>query len=313
MSEKIEMYRERDMGQVLNTTFRFIRQNFAGIFKLLAVVVFPLYIMGSTISSLGTIRSINASDGLGLPGQNDPFSQLSDMTAYAFLGMIVSMIAYVLLSCATVYSMEHYREHGKIPTPGQVFNEIANYGWYLAIAYLVLGIFSVVFLILGSMLGGLFTVIMGPIGIVMVFLILAVMLVVLCPLLLFAPIFLLEKNGIINSIGRCYSLVKNNWLRTIGIFIVLGVIMFIFILGPSAVVANYQREHALSEPGSGMTAMIITQVLGTIFSIILSIILAYSYNVHYYSLREQKEKLSLEGAIADLENQEDSDNDEGHF
>ena len=103
----IEFKKERDLGAIINDTFKFIRENWkdyfltvlkiVGPFLIIALTVIVFYLL--TISDLFTNQTAIS---------KDPFSFLGTLFSWVFVIIFVYVLLYTLLSMASLYFIKSY-------------------------------------------------------------------------------------------------------------------------------------------------------------------------------------------------------------
>jgi hypothetical protein len=284
MQNKIELYRQRDFGQVISTTFDFIRQNFKEIFKAL------LYICGPVLLLIAIFQNMYLSQYLRFSGDpSDPFSALSMYSnPYYYLTILLSVLEYSLMCCVIFGYISLYSKKG----PGNVsFQDVLDVVKRKAGIIILSFIVMIIIIIVGYIL----LVIPG---------------IYMSVALMGLPMFILhEELGIGDAISKAFTLIKGHWWQTFGIVIVLSLITYILILLISSPLLIFGGINALHSISSGENAF---DAMGTViqaFTIIASVLSLFAYliiytgiAVQYFSLSEEKFHVGAQQKVSELGN-----------
>lgn len=207
----IQFKKERELGEILTDTFKFIRENFKTLFKALLKFTGPaflLLVLALAYYSYSTIYQSKSLFSLLDAGQT-PEEVLGYSGGLIILGVIFLMLA-VTLYYAFLYATVQYFIKSYINHQGEVdFNEIKagvrqNWGRFLGLSLLA-GLITFV-ATLCCFIPGIY---------------------VFVPLSLVFSIFVFDDLSVTESISYSFSLIKNNWWMT---FLTLLLILVIFYL-----------------------------------------------------------------------------------
>ncbi|MDT3696869.1 MAG: hypothetical protein ROY99_10805 [Ignavibacterium sp.] len=289
---KIEFKRYRDLGQILNSTFEFIRQNFLSLLKSLVFLVGPFLLitgilLGFYQKSVFTIFQITSISQMGI----------------VILLMIISILFTMQMMLTTVYSyiLIYLSKPEFTPISIEEVWEGVKQNFFKILALTALIFFlTLIYLLLFSLIIAAVSSGTSSIGLVMLlFLILFIFLIFLMVKVCLAyMIMLYERTGIWISIQRSFYLVKNKWWFSFGVIFVLVIIQslmgFIFQI-PQYIVMFATMFNSIDGSGvSGVTEILImlTSVFAT-FQYLLTTILIIAFAFLYFSLVEQKEAKGL--------------------
>lgn len=294
-NQLIELYRTRDMGQVLSVSIKLFKQHFKSLFKLILLTALPPYILGQTLVTLV---------GKGVTGM-DIFDSLDGLaiTQLSF-GYFCSMVGSFLVYWTAIYYVQNYQEsQGQMLSTNQLFNKIKSHGWQMIPAAILIGLLFLVLFV-----PVLFVLKSNPaIGALLVFALLIVMFLLIIPLVLYFPIFLIEKSSFIETFSRSFYLLKRHWLQTIGMLIVIFIILMVIVGIPSSIVGILigLGSAGLMEPDtfntSNIALLLISQNIIAFLSLYISLWTMIAFTVHYYSLVETKDQVSLSKAIDSMD------------
>jgi hypothetical protein len=288
MSQKIELQKVRDFGELITDTFVFVRQNlkqllacffiFCGFF-LLAYTVF------AALQQIKVATTVNSA--FHDPNLYQPTS-IFGSERFAFFGieyalsMVMLMLGYVAMH-VTIYSyMCIYREKGnETPTTEEVW----GYFKYFFFKVLGSGILLTVLISFASLLCLVPGIYLWPIfGLVI-------------------PIMVFENTSFGYAFNRSFRLIKNNWWTTFGALFVMGLIVYVisFVIVMPAAAVNMVNLflHAAKGTHLSIVTSILTAILGGIAHIfyILPMVLV---SLCYFSLTEQMDSTGLMGRIDQL-------------
>lgn len=289
---KIEFMRYRDLGQILNSTFEFIRQNFLPLLKSLIFIVGPFLLitgilLGFYQKSVFTIFNITS------------FSQMGII----ILLLIISIFLAMQMMLTTVYSFILIYLSKTESTPisiEEVWDSVKQNFFKILALTAVIFFMIVIYLLIFSFIIATVSSRTSSIGLtVLLFFILFVLFVFfVVKMCLTYMIMLYERTGIWASIRRSFYLTINKWWISFGLIFVLSLIQslmgFIFQI-PQYIIMFTTMFNSLD--GSGVSG--VTEI----FIMLTSIIAAFQYLLFsltiialaflYFSIVEQKEGKGL--------------------
>jgi len=289
---KIEFQRYRDFGQIINSTFEFIRQNFLPLLKSLIFLVGPFLLitgllLGFYQKSIFTIFQINSLSQIGL------IILLLIVSIFLTMQMLLSTVySFILIYLSkdefTQISIEEVWDGVK-----QIFFKIM--GLTLALVFLIAAAFFILVLFIGLTANATQNPFLG----MLIFLLLFIpILFFIVKLSLIYIVALYERTGVWESIQRSFYLIKNKWWFTFGLIFVLGVIqglMGVIFQIPQYIIMFATMFNSLDGSGvSGVTEVLImiTSVI-SVFQYLLSSITIIALAFLYFSLVELKEAKGL--------------------
>lgn len=213
----IRFQRMRDVGEVINVTFRFLRENMAEFGRALLVILGPVVLVGAILGFLWQrqfFASMGSFDG-GDPA--NPFAMFEQIFTPAYFGVvIVGMVGPLLLVVLTYAYVALYRRglQGQI-TPGVLWEEasplLLPFLGYTLVFGLVMGVSAIVMII--PCLGALAWIV----GYVYAMPILALTYVARAT----------DQDGLKSSLSRVRMLIKGEWWATFGVMVIAAIIVFI--------------------------------------------------------------------------------------
>ncbi|MDR0893238.1 MAG: hypothetical protein LBN24_11595 [Mediterranea sp.] len=221
---KITLYAKRSFGEKLNTSFDFIKENWKPILKYITYLMLPLCMiqslfmngMNSAMTSFvgGDLAAANIGKASHTPPiLNGPF--LLNYLGTIFFGIIAGLMAYSLL-----YSLMKLYNDREERLKGITFNDIRpllfkNMGrlFVLGIVYSIL--FTVVIFIM---------MLLGYLTLWTLVLTIPLLVALMIPLFLAAPVYLFEDISLFDSIVKTYRIGFPTWGGTFLIVLVMGII-----------------------------------------------------------------------------------------
>ncbi len=240
--QKIE--RELTLGEVISKTFEVFRRDFTKYVVLFAVV--------EVIIGVVTALAQNAFV-LPTPPPNPSPQQLFSWFS-GFLGALVPLVASILIVTAVFFPIAQGSAI-KLASE-QIEKARADLGASVRFAASKLIRIWALSVVVGII------VVLGFIALVVPGIILAIM------FSLAFPVLLIENKGVLDSMRRSRELVGHRWLKTFGVYLVLGIIVAVasFIVG------------AISRP-FGVASPVVNGLLSALYQPLFPILLA----VYYYS------------------------------
>lgn len=287
MEQQIKLRQERDLGEKINVTFDFIRQNFKPLFKSLIYIVGPVLIILGILSSIMQINTM---------GNNTSAEQLmqsfSVITPLIFLGSLLS--ASLMISVVYGY-MQLYLVKGPEPTieVEEVWEVVKSNVLKIFITLILVGVIIVAgtfaFIIPGIILGIALSIIFA--------------------------VQVVEDTDFGAAFGRSFTLMKGNYLSTFGLLFVMIIIQAIIglifkipslaVSGITGFLSVADSEIAFQHSPSGNLLIILAQLVSTVGSQLVGSISIIAVGFQYFNLVEKKEASGLMGNIDNLGNPED--------
>lgn len=286
----VQLNQVRDFGQIISSTFQFLKQEWRPLFRALAVICLPPamlagFFIGKTI---GDIQTLSFGDSAG-----DPTALFSGMMAAyipIMLGYVLMFFAFMMMIAVTYEYLRavHLGEQHMIST-GELFRRATGQ--------------------LGSYIGtGILSTLLMGLGFVLCIL---PGFYVLSVLSLAFSCHAMERSGGAGSLSRSYELVKDKFWEVLGLVIVIGLIQTVItymLMLPFSIVtmvvtfnSTFDAITAGDQPAlPGWMAMFtaISTALQLGVSILSYPIVAVGLTMKYFSLKEQKEGSNLREKVA---------------
>lgn len=282
MSTAIPFRRRRDLGDVLNVTFAFIRQNYGKLGRCLLYFVAPVWLLLSIPNALLQIRLFEYNPA-------DPqIADFSDLVA-EYMVVMLFVTAGIVLEVLVIYAyLFLYQDHGG--ADGFTLDDVWAYArarfWKVAGATLLFG----------AMLFLTMTIVLIPcLGLLAYFAGAAYLVVVFS---VAVPLMLREERGIVDAFTRSRELVRGAWWQTFAVLFVTWILMTvlgILFSAPLMVVAFTSALHGVEGGGGpGVRWMVAAfSVLASVGSLLLYPIPLVAAAFQYFSLVEEKERVGL--------------------
>ena len=291
-TQKIVFYKIRNFSQKLNATIEFIRQNVKSLGKAILYILGPIAILNGLLFSQYidfAFGNMSAQDPIDI---QNPFAFVFNPT---YIGFIILSIFSALLNFAIIFNfMKIYKS--KYPEEITV-TEVLNASWRDVLSLFVLGFITTILIMVGFF----------------AFIIPGIYLMVVLSLAI--PILFFEGNGIFESIGRSFKLIKGKWWSTFGLLIVASILMYavsmIFIL-PFYVFYFISIFTLIEEIGfsadtsswwfqGGMTLSVMFMILGSFLTYSIPMV---ALSFQYFNLVERQESVGLMSEIEELDSGE---------
>jgi len=257
-----------DVGRVINRTFGAIKNNFVSFF------LASLLIMGLPVFLLGILPIFMGMEGM-MDGDQISDAYLSNIMVTAAIGFVVMMAGSVILQGALIFgAVEDF--NGRKASFGECIGVALKYFFPLLGLGILLG--------LGTLLGMLVFLIPG--------------LILALGWTIAAPILIVEREGVTDSIARSWDLSKGykRWI----LLLVFMMMVVSFILG----IIQSTFSLMLGDPtevlmtGGTPTYHFVNSVFSAIVQTITSMISATGVAAIYYEIRQIKEGIGPESLAA---------------
>ena len=291
MSEYVELYKERNFGEKINTTFEIIRSNFLPLIKVALAIGIPLGLIYAVITGQ-MMASFSDFIDTNNPNSGSLENGFAGIMVIYFIVIIVLILGFSLLYASFfAYLREKNTNPDEIVSIGRVFSTALRKLPGIIIISIISGI--------ATLFGSVFFIIPG----IYLFVVFS----------LSSCVLVFEDEGIGNALSAPFKLIKGKWWSTFGVIIVGGFIAsgvtMVFAI-PSYVMmftemfANIESEDF--NPASLYRSS--TGVSGTFMNAISSIGMFLSYMVpaialamQYGNLKERLEGKGLKDQIEEFE------------
>lgn len=300
--KKVQLLKRRDFGSILNDTFAFLSENMKRYSKAFLYVVMPpllvlMVVMTFLFNELGVaMTSLQHMHGFDFQSLSSFFSVYAVMIvlwSVVYLLQSLLIYEYLLLYEAQDESNEITTEALWAAMKADLMQMVGSYLGLIALIVLFFAInVGIVALVMtaSKVLGGF-----------LIFALVLAWIYLFLPISNFYMIRLRERLGILESLSRCFTLIRSNWWRTLGVLTIMGMAasaLQMVVTAPLSVtdlVTTFQRIKSHSTDMSGMytPAHSITQAISMAVGLFVSTIVSVATAINYYSLVESTDNTSL--------------------
>jgi hypothetical protein len=300
MSQKIEFHKVRGIAEIINTTFEFIKQNFKGLFKSVALISGPFILACAILYGYLMYAMVNVTTQYGGQRLSNPFASLGSELLLVGLGVLIAFFLFY----AVVYEYINIYVNQDLGTIqiSDVLKAIRKDFWLMIRTMLgLILIFFITMLIFGLgaivavAVGGAISLLTGPV-VIFIFIIASYgfLFYLLIPYALIFNIRIYERRRFFNAVSQCHTLIAGNRLKTMGVIFLslLLQVMISFVLSiPNYIIQyiNVQSSYQLDFKWLG----ILTGSLVLIAGFVIGTISIIAINLQYFNLLERKQSTSL--------------------
>jgi hypothetical protein len=282
-NQYIEFKRERELGEIISTTFQFLRENYKTAFKLFIKLVGPAFLLLIAAISYYSWTTLGSS-----------FLEAGGLNISGFLiaGALL-LIAYLLYFTSMVGTINHMIL-SYINNDGKIIDAEVSTGLKEDFGrILLLSIISSILIFAGM----IFFIIPG--------------IYLMVPLSLVTAILVFRRKGVMDSIGDSFQLVKDNWWMTFASILSISIIVYLvgLIFQLPALIYIFFRAFTVASEGSAANP---GEMFGTGYIIINAISSAIQYIIYsitpigiafvYFNLNEKKNFTGAHETIQNLGN-----------
>ena len=293
LTQKISFYEKRDFGEKINVTFAFLRQNFVPLGKSILFIAGPFVLLVAILAGVYQVTVLNVGSD---PGSFDVSALITQSSLTSFLSIFVSALLVAVVYAYLILYLE--REDYRSITVADVWNTAKQH--YLSI---VLSIFVYsVLVVIGFML----LIIPG--------------FILLAALSFIFIIQMKERLSFGEAFSRCFKLVSDNYLSTLGLILVMTILIsiisvivtlpFTIALGVPAFFSISESAAMSNADGMAKVLFVVLQVISSLVSYLLYAILLIAIAFQYANLVEKKEAAGLLESVGTIGNTKAADGEE---
>ena len=285
MSQPIEFRKQRELGDIITDTFKFLRQNFKPLFKDIFKITGPVFVI--LIFAIGYYSYLGM-DFVSNPFFNDTSDENIEMFFIAVFILFSSLVAfYVLLYNTVLHYIKSYIENSGVVNHTEVFHGVKNdFGKMLGLMLLV-GLITVFGFML-CVLPGIY---------------------VWVPLSLAPAMMIFARTSVVDSISYVFNLIKDNWWMTF--FTLFVITLLVYIIGmifqfPLMIyffikAITVSHEGSVANPADLVDwVYVFFNTLSSLFQYLLSVIGVVASAFIYYHLDEKKNATGTYERITNL-------------
>lgn len=281
----IEFKKQRELGDIITDTFKFLRQNFKPLFKAVFRITGPVFVI--LLFAIGYYSYLGM-DILENPFFADTVEVDVEMYLIALFILFSSLLAFYVLLYGTVLNFikSYIGNDGAVDTT-EVFQGVKNdFGSMLAI--MILAGFITVFGLLLCVFPGIY---------------------VWVPLTLAPVMLVFARTSILDSISYSFSLIKDNWWSTF--FTLFVITLLVYLIGMifqfPMMIYMFIKAFTISQEGSAANpadlidwVYVFFNVVSSLFQYLLSVIVIVASAFIYHHLDEKKNATGSYERISNL-------------
>ncbi|MBS1911912.1 MAG: hypothetical protein JST22_08005 [Bacteroidetes bacterium] len=292
----LELRKSRKLGEVLNLTFQYLRENSRTLIKSL------LYIAGPSILLTGALSGtylFGISSALGLRTIVSPFVGM-------VLGIVLGLITSMLVQGITNQHVRLYLErNGGEITVDDIWRAIkSDFGRMFAINLCVGLVVGLAFFLYAIALAAsdpgirflAFVVVMCPLIYISV------------PLAFTIPASIQERLSVSESFARGFALVRKNWWNCLGVAAALGgvgfVISMVFLVPMLMLIALSDIFNGTTDPERFSVLYAVCAILAMTLSYLVSLLPTLGVVLQYHNLVEKMDAVGILARIATIGRQD---------
>jgi hypothetical protein len=267
---QINFQEKRDIGQVLNATFAFVRLTYKYIYKDLLIMAAPFFILNGLLSAL---QQIGAYSMINSPGVRTYMF----FTPSFYLSLLCLLTGWIMAFTIVGNYVLQYKINGNTDFNVPVVRKAVMKDFFrLLFVYLLFYLAIALGLVL-----------------------------IIIPGLYFAIAFSLcstitiqnKQSGLMDTFSESRRLINNNWWRTLGLSIIVSIIMyaFSFVFNIPNIIYTFIFALHATQGGSEKyrLPLIIFSSFAQLAYCLTAPISVVSFALYYYSLKEEKDEPEL--------------------
>lgn len=266
-SNQVQFKKQREIGDVLKDTFRFIRENYKPLLKYIYKYSGPYFII--LVATLGYYSYTTVGNAFSNLGENEG----------NFIISLLVMLLGILIFYASLYSTVLNYIKSYVQHHGNVIEEEVKSNAQKDFSKLLL-LFFIIFILCVA-------------GIIL-FIIPGIYLAV--PLALAAPVLVFKNLGVSESISYCFKLIKEHWWITFITLAIIWILVYVISLAFQMPLIIYTvvktitvvQEGSSADPNIKDWVLISLTVLSSLIQYVLSAITIVTLAFIYFNLNEHK-------------------------
>ncbi|AVR46095.1 hypothetical protein C7S20_12980 [Christiangramia fulva] len=280
--EFIQFKKERELGEILSIIFKFVRENYKEMGKMLLKFSGPAFLILVAALAYYSWSAV----GLSL------FAISNEGSGFIF-SLIILLIAYLLYVTSitgTIYHsiLSYMNNEGQIKSSDVAIGMKSDFG-----KLLILLLISWILIFAGIML----------------FLIPGIYIAV--PLSLAPAVLVFRRQSLSDSISDCFQLVKNNWWMTFATILCIGLLVYLIglVFQIPAIIYFVIKMITMAQQGSAAdptamlgTGYIVISVISSMIQYIVYSIMPIGFAFVYFNLNEKKHFTGTYESIQNLGN-----------
>lgn len=287
----INFKRERDLGEIISDTFKFLRENYRFLFKMIFKVAGPVFLV--LVLALSYYSYIGG-ENLGNPFMIDDLGENQDLFFLSFFILMGTLMAfYIFLYGVVLHFIRSYIENKGQVIEEEVYAGMRNdFGGLLGLLLLVA--IMTFFGLLMCVLPGIY---------------------LWAPLSLAPALLVFGRHSISDAITGSFSLIRDHWWVTFFALLVMLLLVYVITLIFQMPLYIYYffkamtmvQEGSMGDPSDLFDwVYVVFNVIASLAQYLLSTILIIATAFIYYNLDEKKNLTGSYETIANLGSQENN-------
>lgn len=224
----IEFQQERDFSKKMNATFEFIRQNFKSLSKSLLFIAGPTILLGSFFISSFYGKIFSASQMAGNPeaAQNmlENFQTIGFWLEIAGIALFTFLAGVFTISVVNNYMLAYEAKKSSSIEVSEIWDRVRQTLPMYVVTMILYVLALIVTYVVALVPMFLFTTISPVLAFFGVLILICVIIYIWVNLTLLFFIRAYEKKGFIESVSRCFYLIRDKWWSTFGLLFVTSLI-----------------------------------------------------------------------------------------
>ncbi len=287
-NQYINFKKQREIGEIISDTFKFLRENYKLLFTLIFKITGPAFLILLLSAGYYLFVSIGIFEEIGdTPNLLFSGALLTPQIFLALFIMLISLIIYSSLLYGTVlHFIKSYIENKGVIDETEVKFGVKNSVWELIGTSVITGI-MVFFGLMLCIFPGIY---------------------LMVPLSLTFSILIFDKLGITESISHCFTLIKGNWWVTFASLFVMWLLTYVIgiIFSLPAIFYSLIKGFTMAKEGSMANpsqffdwVYLVLNLISSVAQYLLYTIMVIATAFIYFSLNEQK---NFTGTMENIDN-----------
>lgn len=276
--ENLIFSQERNLNESINITFAFLKQEFRLFSKAVLFIAGPIILLSSIFYTAWTFFTPKLTNTPFTVGFFSFFN--FSLSIEYFFNLLLSMFSISILGSVTNSYVWLYKSKGKENFYLKDIKDLSlkKFLSFWLLSFLVLSITAFSFLLI---IPGIY---------------------VIVALSICYPVYMNENIQISDTIPRCFSLIKQNWWKTmllILVFIIISFIIEVLFFIPQTILRSFFQVNGINSFSASIFFSIFSTI-GIFLSNITYTFLFLGLSFHYFSLMESSESTSLQNRIKEI-------------
>jgi hypothetical protein len=316
--EKIKLFKKRNFGEVIGTSFDLLRQNFKLISMCFVVIVLPLMTLAIFMASMGLIGTVKQNIAQAASGSKNPAIWNVILFLIGYIGFIITFYFQSAVLHETIIAYENSDDPQQLKV-SDVWTFIkADMGRIIGSLFGLIPLW-IALGIVAALVYTLFASVSRSAGGLWIFILYLGYIYITVCMGSFLMLRLRSEYGILTSLVKSITMTFGDWRwwRMLGINFIMMLVVFSFYsvsMIPLGILIYIYKIHVVSSMPRDQVLMVYYTIVGIGLSY-AAVGLCYCWNlvllgstVNYYSLIEENEHIGLQMDIANIGVNEESIN-----